>query len=1421
MQPQHPSNGLPAPESQGWSRNLSSPPTSPIPHRASSSLLRTGATTPSSSYSTNTGGPPFIGRLSASASSEHLRRASNYIGVNPYGVSPSPTPSSQMNGSSAASTIGGIPPGNNSLTESVLSYHLLNVIQSNDLSLILPALHDYIASTSHVIGSSPAFGSPLHLAISVCSRHVVEQIVNTFFLSGPSRNRSTLWINDQNQPDGETPLHLAAKAKNLETLDLLFRIEGIDDSVRNTQGRTAEDVVPRNDLVSEKVIELFRRERADFINKTTEKLRSLVASRSTYALFDFVSKDRRLNGYVAAGYIDINAPLDAQSLITLLHYAAREDSAELVDWCVSKGADPEIKDKKGRKPIDPIILPNSSAAPSGTSTPQVVLQPPNVKGILKKWVNYSSGWKSRFFCLEKGTFSYYKSEADYPESCRGSIATRIASIVFPDAKEKSRFDVIGKGGVRFCLQARSPADAKRWVWALMESKRWVTDQELDLNNPYNFGAGQDGQDGVSDDDLDTNGPSYDYQGSGDIPPPFGGSDSPVGSADGSPHRQSISAIHANIHRISVISTQGNQVARNSLGSRADSARMDQFPSTTTDDLATLAHLLQIQMEVQNRVIEAVVESLLLSASQPPSRLSTPSGEPRSPSAQNPNGGSFLRDIDVSNLPSLMRSSMKQVADTVGRVLVVAESKERKWRRREMKNADRVKRLETIIHSGLGAHQAGTHLNGVGPLTGGPVSTDRNLSPDKLMVSEDEFFADTTDLSPQMNTPGPLIGGQGGQVEDDSEDSDVLLDMQDAEEDPDNDIFYDAADGVAPRTFTASSKMTVRSYRSPQVKPSASLPIGAISGANAQIVRAQSLKLAPTTGPANPMESATLVAAEKVEVNRVEVTPVELLNQPSKGVVAKEDKPTVFIDASTLTASLKGHLVDSSRRTNLPLDPNKPKPAFQAWSFIKSAIGKDLSKVTLPVFFNEPISLLQRMAEDVEFAELLSVAGRIGRTKGPIYGADPAAACAKDYGFSMSDMEKLRGEEAQMGRLLFVAAYAMSNYSSTVGRTTKPFNSLLGETFELISDDKQYRYISEQVCHHPPISACYADSPDWIFWTEVYTKSKFWGASLELHPLGNCHVRLPLSDDIGGQPGETEHIVWKKVTTTVNNLIVGKLTITHLGDMVVRNLRTGDECILTFRPKQSGGSWFSWGGSGEQPAGSGAGPSSSAADVAGVGEIVGVYKDRAGNVRWNITGTWGDRLVASRVGSAPAGPKLPDSVTIWQRNPSHPLSPFFFNQTAFAMKLNELPETLRTYLPPTDARHRIDQKAMEDGMWDDANKLKEKLEVIQRGRRRVLVKEFEATGRPSGPLIPPSMPAHLRNNGGGGVSGGVGGAPLQLGEAWWNPRWFVRTIEPDTGEPHWVFTHEYWEYRAKAQWPEHVLPIYEPVPQEKDKEKEKS
>jgi hypothetical protein len=55
--------------------------------------------------------------------------------------------------------------------------------------------------------------------------------------------------------------------------------------------------------------------------------------------------------------------------------------------------------------------------------------------------------------------------------------------------------------------------------------------------------------------------------------------------------------------------------------------------------------------------------------------------------------------------------------------------------------------------------------------------------------------------------------------------------------------------------------------------------------------------------------------------------------------------------------------------------------FSIWSVLKNCIGKELSKITMPVIFNEPLSFLQRMVEYMEYAHLLR---RAAEQADPVY-----------------------------------------------------------------------------------------------------------------------------------------------------------------------------------------------------------------------------------------------------------------------------------------------------------------------------------------------------------------------------------------------------------------------------------------------------
>lgn len=117
-----------------------------------------------------------------------------------------------------------------------------------------------------------------------------------------------------------------------------------------------------------------------------------------------------------------------------------------------------------------------------------------------------------------------------------------------------------------------------------------------------------------------------------------------------------------------------------------------------------------------------------------------------------------------------------------------------------------------------------------------------------------------------------------------------------------------------------------------------------------------------------------------------------------------------------------------------------------------------------------------------------------------------------------------------------------------------------------------------------------------------------------------------------------------------------------------------------------------------------------------------------------------------------------------RKRAYTLMDLLSRRTPFAITLNDLNDELKPWLPPTDCRLRPDQHAFEAGRFERANELKAELEDFQRATRRK---------REAGEL-----PPH-------------------------KPRWFSRSVDPDTGEVMWQPARrddgqlEYWTERTRV------------------------
>lgn len=364
-------------------------------------------------------------------------------------------------------------------------------------------------------------------------------------------------------------------------------------------------------------------------------------------------------------------------------------------------------------------------------------------------------------------------------------------------------------------------------------------------------------------------------------------------------------------------------------------------------------------------------------------------------------------------------------------------------------------------------------------------------------------------------------------------------------------------------------------------------------------------------------------------------------------------PSIVDEASGNSMELVGFgYPHVERRKRLP-EPKERERGVSLWSIIKENVGKDLTKVCLPVYFNEPLSSLQRCFEDLEYSYLL----------------DRACVWGK--------------QGHRLMQILNIAAFAVSGYSSTEGRMCKPFNPLLGETYEADYPDKGLRFISEKVSHHPMIVACHCEGKEWVFWGDCDLKSKFWGRSIQLDPTGPLTLQF----------ADGQRFQWSKVTTAIYNLIIGKLYCDHYGTMRIQGngdlfckIKFKEQSILDRNPHQ----------------------------------VQGYVFDKQENKLASLFGKWDEAVYFVLGDIATRGRSFDptsEATLLWRAN-NRPEFPTRYNLTSFAITLNEITPGLQEKLPPTDSRLRPDQRHLENGEYELANFEKQRLEEKQRQARKL-------------------------------------------------------------------------------------------------------
>lgn len=1141
----------------------------------------------------------------------------------------------------------------------------------------------------------------LHYSVQVAPISLIKDIVS-HWSNESNRDKNLLYLDVNHQDaDGNTPLHLASLQSRGDVIQFLLQHHNINDCLLNNAHLQAVELC-KNLAIAQ----MMHASRAKYVGEIAQEFRQAFNNR------DFSHLEQILLNKRNSELLDINGT-DPETGDTVLHEFVKKRDVVMVRWIIENGGDPFKRDKRGKLPLSLLgklvkdkdsnsknaldleikqILEKAATEQSVIDVTNNLHEPPTYRGYLKKWTNFAQGYKLRWLILSSdGTLSYYKDQDDTSNACRGSLNMSNCYLHL-DSSERLKFEILSgtDGSIRWHLKGNHPIETNKWVWAIQSAIRFSKDRELMVKNT-----------------------STNLSNQPTLPPQLNLPPSPTAVGD----KLNIITMHS--FHSSDPNSYSNHHLLSASTSSISSGDIDLNDNLTESGKQYVSKLKHNQVPYTSGGMPSFDESIktsssLINKSELKNIKSIDEensvGESEGSKIKEDNGGlrfnydSYIQElsmmqrsisIEISSLTELLhdsnsnsqmletvRKSLNTISQTFDEINHFTQLRDRKLVKMLTKQQDinnlwikSVTELELeLVDKTEKLAFLDTERKNLKKLLQKKISETAVISDNHGSISKDENIL-LTNYHTAVSKPLEEIA--------------ELIRTNDNEEDSETDEFFDAED-MGNRYTDVLLMESSNSNISGMVST---------SSATSDI----KIKKSPSMIDSDKLKSVQSENSSEC----TEITPSNLIDDiiDSRSVSQEEFSVTVVQKDKEMKIKNENSFCgyEDGIRTKLSLGKDN-RPKISLWSVLKSMIGKDMTRMTLPVTFNEPTSLLQRVAEDLEYSELL----------------DQAAS------FSDSTL-----------RLLYVAVFAASSSSSTTKRVAKPFNPLLGETYEYCREEKHYRFFTEQVSHHPPISATWTESPKWDFWGESNVDSRFNGRSFDFKHLGLWYLNLRPDD------GSAEDLyTWKKPNNTVIGILIGNPQVDNVGDVKIVNHVTGDYCLLHFIPR----GWR----------------------ATNAYEVKGEVFNSKGEKKWLLGGRWNDSIYAKKVlpSNLTDEVKLDRSETqslingpnfegakflIWHIH-ERPDAPF--NLTQFAITLNAPQPHLIPWLPPTDTRLRPDQRAMEEGRYDEAGDEKHRVEEKQRAFR----KRRETNG------------------------------------VTYQPKWFTRAIHPITNQEYWNYNDQYWKLR---------------------------